>query len=172
MTRRIFFFLLILLPVLMASAEESDGNTYPTAERLFYITRSVNRNLVCYDVRLADGRLDTRQPMEVYWINREERMGERNGLNYIQRKLAYGYKVVSKGEDRCECSLSAYPDRTLTIERKGASYVCYMTIDGQRALLRSLYVKTASKNPMSVKYVELRGTSTLTGQPITERIRK
>ncbi len=164
-------FMFFMLGVSAYAIDPTD-DTYPTAERLFYIERSVNKNLVCYDVNLKDGELNSDDPLKVYWVNREERPGEKNGLNYIQRKMAYGYKVVSRSENSYVCSLAAYPDRKLTIAKKGTDYVCYITINNQRSILRTLYVDVSPKNPLNVHYVELRGVSAETGQPLTERIMK
>lgn len=147
-------------------------DTYPTADRLFHIERSVNRNLVCYDVNQKGGRLDTRDPLHIYWVNREKHPGETNGLSYIQRKMAYGYKLISASEEACVCSLTAYPSRQLTITKQGSRYVCYIMINNQQAVLQSLYVKASPKNPLSVEYVELRGISVATNQPVTEKVRK
>lgn len=138
----------------------------------FHIARSVNKNLVCYDVNLRDGKLDTHDPLNVYWVNREKHPGETNGLSYIQRKMAYGYKLISASDNACVCSLTAYPSRQLTITKRDSRYVCYITINNQQAILQSLYVKASSKNPLSVEYVELQGISVATNQPVTERVRK
>ena len=62
---------LLLLPLCALHADNHTGNTYPTAERLFHIARSANRNLVCYDVNLVHGRVDAKSPIKVYWVNRE-----------------------------------------------------------------------------------------------------
>ena len=69
-----------LLAILMALfalntwATDPREDLYLTAERLFHISRSVNRNLVCYDAHLTDnGQLVTDEPINVYWVNREER---------------------------------------------------------------------------------------------------
>lgn len=150
---------------------ESD-NTYPTKDRLFYISRSANKNLVCYDVNLKDDKLDTQKPLNVYWVNREERPGETNGLNLIQRKMAYGYKVVAQGNDRSEVTLTAYPDRKLTIQKHGSQYVCLTTINNQPVILQSLYVKAKEGNPLSVEYVEIHGINQETQEQVSERIKK
>lgn len=164
--------LFMIFPLLGLQAEDGDGNTYKTDERLFHIARSLNHNLVCYDANLVDGKLNLEEPIKVYWLNREENPGKTNGLSYIQRKLAYGYKVVSKKEDACNCTLSAYPDRQLTIARRDSGYVCLIMIDKQEAVLQSLYVKAHPKNPLKVEYVELKGISVKTHQPVTERVKK
>lgn len=162
----IFFFSLFTT----AYATSPDENTYPTTERLFHIARSANRNLVCYDINTLEGKLDTKSPLNVYWVNREETPGKTNGLNMLQRKMAYGYKVLSQGDDTCDISLRAYPDRKLTIGKQGSKYVCTTTINNQTAILQSLYVKAKASNPLSVEYVELHGIIPGTQQSVSERI--
>ena len=173
MIQRYFLSLLIVCFSCMGLyAENTDENTYETSERLFHIARSANKNLVCYDANIVEGKLDTKNPLKVYWVNREEHPGETNGLNYIQRKLAYGYKLVSRGQDQCVCTLTAYPKRKLTISHLGTEYICTVIINNQQAILKSLYVKANPNNPLSVEYVELRGISMETKEVLTERVKK
>jgi hypothetical protein len=147
-----------------------DDNTYPTKERLFYISRSLNRNLVCYDAHLVDGVLDTEDPLNIYWLNREENPGKTNGLNYFQKKMAYGYKLVSKGNDFSEISLTAYPKRTMRICKHEGKYVCMVSINGQMAILSFIYVKAKPSNSLLVEYVELNGLDIKTGATLKERV--
>ena len=164
--------LLFLFPLLTLSAQGTDGNTYTTAERMFYITRSLNRNLVCYDAHLENGKLDSEDPIKVYWVDREKHPGKTEGLNYIQRKMAYGYKLISQEGNNYICSLSAYPKRHITMTQKSdGTYVCYITINNERAILQSLYVKSYPKNSLKVEYVELRGISLQTNKEISEKIK-
>ena len=127
--------LLLLSPLMAMFAVDPDGDTYLTAERLFHIARSVNKNLVCYDVNLVEGKMDTHEPLKVYWVNREERPGETNGLSFFQRKMVYGYKVVEEGENSCTVTLTAYSGKKFLICRRGERYVCETTIDGKKAVL-------------------------------------
>lgn len=162
----------LLLPLRVVAQNGSDGNTYTTPERLFYITRSLNKNLVCYDYRLTDGKLDKKDPIHVYWVNREEKVGQKEDINFFQRKMAYGYKQVEKGEDRVVFTLTAYPKRQMTLTGSaGKGYTCYVSISGKQAILQSLYVKTKPGNPMSVEYVELRGVTVDGGEAVTEQVR-
>ena len=52
---------ILLLFLLLAGtclyAIEPEGNLYLTPQRVFHISRSINHNLVCYDVNLVDGSL-------------------------------------------------------------------------------------------------------------------
>lgn len=168
-----FFIAIMLFPFsFVLEASDPMDNTYPSDKRLFHIARSVNKNLVCYDINLENGKLDLAAPLNVYWVNREKYPGKTNGLNYIQRKMAYGYKLVSAGENSCVVNLVAYPGKKLTIACHDSQYVCYVTIDNQQAILRSLYVKASPNNPLSVEYVELQGISVATNQPVTERVKR
>lgn len=166
------FIILLFFSAFKSEASDPKENNYPTAERLFHIARSVNKNLVCYDVNLKEGKLDTRNPLHVYWVNREEHPGQTNGLSYFQRKMAYGYKLVSEGKDVSVVTLTAYSDKQLTIRKQDAKYICQVTINNRPAILRSLYVKSSSKNPLSVEYVELQGTTLDTQEMISEKVRK
>ena len=143
------YLILLLSLITVVHASNPDDSTYPTAERLFHIARSLNKNLVCYDVNLENGKLNTKSPLNIYWVNREERVGETNGLSYFQRKMAYGYKLVSEGDDTSEVTLTAYSGKKLTI-----------------------YVKGKPNNPLGVEYVELQGTAINTGVKVTERVKK
>ena len=121
--RNIFIGLLLFVCVGTLWANDPDGNTYPTPERLFYITRSLNKNLVCYDLNLVNGQLDTEKPLHVYWINREEHPGKKDELNFIQRKMAYGYKLVRKEADQSVVTLTAYPGRELMIRAHAGTQI-------------------------------------------------
>ena len=46
---------IMLFPFVASFAADPEEGTYPTVGRLFHIARSVNKNLVCYDVNLRDG---------------------------------------------------------------------------------------------------------------------
>ena len=164
--------LLIWVPLFSALADNIDDNTYKTPERLFHIARSANKNLICYDILLENGKWDVKNPLKVYWVNREENPGATNGLNYIQRKLAYGYKVVSTNHNSCVCTLSAYPKRPLTIIHNKSGYLCLVKINNQTAILQSLYVKANPNNSLKVEYVELRGITLSNHRPVSERVKK
>lgn len=139
------------------------------AQRLFHIARSVNKNIVCYDVNATDGKINTKCPIHVYWHNNEERPGVEEELNALQRRLAYGYKVRSVGQNEVSVTLAAYSKRQLRICRRGNKWMASVKINGHDCQLDELYVK--AKGPMSVEYVELRGRSLANGKRLTERIK-
>ena len=69
-------------------------------------------------------------------------------------------------------TLTAYPEKKLTICREGDHFVCHVKIDNRQAILQSLYVKASPNNPLNVEYVELQGITTDTGVPVTEKVSK
>ena len=168
--RLILFVVLSSVTVINLWASDSDNNTYPTKDRLFYIARSLNRNLVCYDAHLVNGVLDKKEPFNIYWLNREENPGKTNGLNYFQKKMAYGFKLVSEGKNYSEVSLTAYPKRVMKICEYKGNYVCMDPINGRDAILSFIYVKAKPSNSLLVEYVELNGTDIKTGEVLTERV--
>lgn len=162
--------LLILICLFLSAGVFSQENTYPTKERLFHIERSKNRNMVCYDVNLVDGKPDEKEPLNVYWINREESPGQKKGLTGIQKRMAYGYKQKSRDDNSCQITLQAYPDRVLTLHKLDGRYVCTLEINGKEAILNRLYVKAKENNSLKVEYVELFGTSLDTQSAVSERV--
>ena len=106
-------FLLCLLGLLWAFDLYKD-TTYPNEKRLFHIERSKNKNMVCYDLNMdLTGKPDEKQPLSVYWINREEHPGRRGELSYLQEKLAYGYTVDGKQNEAIIIGLNAVKNRKL-----------------------------------------------------------
>lgn len=139
--------------------------------RMFIIERSKNTNIVCYDISTKDNALDTSKPLEVYWIKNEDG-GKREGLSFIERKMAYGYKVVAKGTNEATIKLSAYDKQTVKICKRNNKWVALATIKGKECRLTKLYVKAKPTNSLSVEYVELRGISTATGEEVVDRIKQ
>lgn len=162
--------IVLFLLLVLTTGISSQNRGVESSNRLFHIERSKNRNLVCYDVNLSDGVLDLKQPLDIYWVNQEESFGEIKGLSGIQKRLAYGYKIVSKGDDTCKITLTAYPERELTIRREADRYICIITINNQPCILQKLYVKAKGSNSLSVEYVELTGRSIDSDEKITEKV--
>jgi len=89
--RALLALLLLAATVLPAAAEEkfpvpSDDNL------IFYVQRSLNSNTIVYTARLdADGKLDARRPVEVFW-RRFNDDGEKRDLSSLERNFAFGVK--------------------------------------------------------------------------------
>ena len=159
MRKRLFLLLYILGMALLANATES---------RLFHIERLKNANIVCYDVREDGGKLDMDNPIHVYWIRLAED-GSRKELTFIQRKLAFGYNIVRKGQNEVEVKLTAYKGRSIRICNHKGKWVGRVSINGKECTLEHMYVKTKTPDAMRVEYVELFGFNSA-GKKISEKI--
>src|SRR4051794_37075095 len=60
-------------------------------ERLFWIERSTNANIVAYDAVLEGERIDASSPVVGYWVNKATN-GATESLSALD-KMAYGYSV-------------------------------------------------------------------------------
>ena len=141
-----------------------------SGQRLFHISRSVNRNWVCYDVNLKGGALDKANPIHVFWHNNTDRPGHENELSLIQRKLAYGYKIISVGNNEATVRLTAYKKRDIRVCRNNGRWIAQVDINGKPARLTEIQVKTKEGNPLNVLYINLVGVTLKGGANVVETI--
>lgn len=134
--------------------------THAAGDRLFRIDRSLNKNIVVYDVQLKGGGLDTKNPINVYWLRNQTQEGLVKELSMIERKLAFGYKVVSASPTEATVTLTACSKRKIKVTKRSGKWVATVTINGKECILDHIYVK--SKGSMAVEYIELHG-KTLNG---------
>ena len=166
-----FLFLIIALLCYSAPLLADGGDTSPNNNRLFHIERSLNKNIVCYDVVIdGQGIVNDKNPISVYWINREDQPGKVSPLNIIQRRMAYGYTVKGTTGNAVNVSMVALPDRELSIVKSGDKYIGQLLISQQPAALSKIFVKTRDNNSMKVEYIDIFGSCLTTGQLLTERI--
>ena len=139
---------------------------------LFYIQRNVNKNTVVYDLNyLSDGTIDTEMPINVYWIMYENK-GEKRNINFLQRKLAYGYNVTKNDGYELEIQLVSYKKRRiyLSMDANG-EYKAYMLINGTTAVLKNIFVYANESGAFpSVEYVEMFGVNEADDKVVYEKI--
>lgn len=155
----------LIFPCILFAGDEINNSE----NRLFHVERSKNRNIVCYDVKIINNFLD-KEPVDVYWINMEEKAGEKSGLSNLQKKLAFGYKLITKGSESADIALNACPNRKMKICKNGNKFECIIDICNQAAILQKIFVKTKDKNHIKVEYVELTGVNLASGELINEKI--
>jgi hypothetical protein len=143
------------------------------APELFRIGRSTNANEVVYAARAgADGALDPEDPIEADWHMLAED-GHREGLNFIEKLLAYGFSVdpADSGEG-FTVILKAKKDRPVKLTMRAGCPAALVTIAGRPALLRRIFVQAESGGGLipSVAWADLEGTDPVTGSPVKERV--
>jgi hypothetical protein len=139
---------------------------------LFKIEHSENANFVQYDAQLAPGgTLDGAEPVVAYWIMGAQD-GRREGLNFLEIKLAYGFKTSWDTDgDGVFMQLVSYPQKKLRVFRVNGSYRVETLIDGRLAFLERIYVKSVNGGVLPrVEYLELYGNDIRTGGSLYEKV--
>lgn len=155
---------LALLPALTARA---DGLT-----ALFQIERSKNTNEIHYAAQVTkDGALDAKDPVAAFWVMKAED-GRREGLSYMERKMAYGFDITQRGAE-WDLKLAAAPERAIKLMNVGGHWRAQTTLNGKPAYLKRIYINTKEGGVMpTVVSVDLYGDDAATGKPIQEHVNK
>ena len=139
---------------------------------LFKIEQSENANFVQYDAQLAPGgMLNGAAPVVAYWIMGSED-GRRQGLNFLEVRLAYGFKTSWEADgDAVLVRLVSYPQKKLRVYRVNGSYRVETLINGRLAFLERIYVKAVNGGILPrVEYLELYGHDIGTGGSLYEKV--
>lgn len=137
-------------------------------EHVFVFERSTNSNYVCYDINLEDGALCQKEPLKIYWVLGDGTRIE--GLTFLDRRMAYGVKVVSSGKDEALVHLAAYKDLNIRICKHKGKWVAIIKRQGREMIVQKMFAQM--KPPLSVKceYVEITGIDIETGGKRYEKI--
>jgi Domain of unknown function (DUF4833) len=158
----------LTLALLLSTAPDPSCPT-----ELFRIGRSTNANEVVYLARRdAHGALDPDDPIEAQWHMLAED-GHREGLNFIEKLLAYGFRVDPAASGAgFVVVLKAKKDRPVSLALRNGCPAASVTIAGRLALLRRIFVQTEEGGGLipSVEWADLEGVDPATGAKITERV--
>jgi hypothetical protein len=140
-------------------------------QQLFYIERSINRNIVRYDVDTTEnGNLAGTAPVFAYWILEN---GERSELTKFQRKYAYGMESQERLEhNRYRIVLSALAEREFIVQKTDDGYRAFVLINGKEGILERIYVECVEGllGLPKVIHVDLFGQDGQSALPVMERI--
>ena len=147
----------------------------PTVPRLFYVQRDPNPNTIIYDLNLnASGQPDNDNPIHTYWIKYNEK-GQKEELNLIQRKFAYGLVTKPLGNNKFDVRFVSYKKYPLVLMRSATDnkYHIYATIAKKPVVLNRIFIKIEGGTFWipNVVYVEIKGTDAETGKEVTERFK-
>jgi hypothetical protein len=168
-----------LATLLVAPPAFAEGRFGPYDIRtLFAIDKSNDRNRVEYGIRLDKDCVPAgSEPVYAYWRQYERGPEVTDDLNFGDRTV-YGIKdqhvdVQPGGGTRVVIRLRATSSRSIGIYVRKERGVCVadsMTfIAGTPARLNLIHVELAGF--LSVRWIELRGQRTDSGQPIVERVK-
>jgi len=162
----------------IAVSNVADEEKFPAlpdnVSRLFYVQRTSNTNTIVYELNMGkNGQLDAEEPVHPYWIRYGEK-GQKEELNYIQRKFAYGITSKQTGNEQYDIRFVSYKKFPLTLMKANdGKYHIFATVNQKQMALSRVFVKIEGGSFWlpNVKYVELKGTDPSTGREITERFK-
>ncbi len=137
-------------------------------DHIFVFERNTNTNYVCYDVNLEKGQLSQKEPLKAYWVLGGETRIE--NLTFLERKVAFGVKVVSTKESEAVVHLTAYKALRIRVCKREGKWVGIVNLNGHDIVLQKMFAQM--KPPINAKceYVEIFGTDLKTGEKRKERI--
>jgi len=164
-------------PAVFAS-EPLPDDKYPTppesVNRLFYVQRSPNSNTIIYELNNEGrGKLDPENPIHVYWLRYADK-GQKEELNYVQRKFAYGLITKPINNDQYDVRFVSYKKFPMTLMRAGdGKYHIFAIIEQKQIILNRIFIKIEGGSFWlpNVVYVELKGADPATGREITTRFK-
>ncbi|WP_374951984.1 DUF4833 domain-containing protein [Mucilaginibacter sp.] len=143
--------------------------------RLFYVQRNPNTNTLVYDINIdkSTGKPDKDAPIHPYWIRYNEK-GQKEELNYIQRKFAYGLVSKPLGNDKYDIRFVSYKKFPLSLMKAAdGKYRIFATVNQKQIILNNIFIRIEGGSFWlpNVIYVEMKGTDPATGKEITERFK-
>jgi len=123
------------------------SNSFSAVERrAFYITKSKHpKNIVCYDVKISKNcKININDPIDIYWILGDTGNGERDGLSFLEKRLAYGiydlkvfspYKISFRLNGRKDIEIFVEMDKTFCKPK------AYVFIKGKVVVFESMFFK-------------------------------
>jgi len=105
----------------------------------FYIGKSSNKNVAIYSYVISDTESDTIDifnPLECYWVMREQPGNPREELTYIEKTMAYGYDIdtensVSINDNTLVIKVKALPNDSIRIQKIDGKYQSIISIPSQ-----------------------------------------
>jgi hypothetical protein len=167
-------FLLILAGLfvtLSATAQEKFPVPVGVPDQLFYLQRTANTNTIICELNYKGGVLDPEEPIHVFWLRYADK-GQREELNFIQKKFAYGIKSTLILIDKYELIFVSYKKFPMILMKgPGNKYHVYATINQKQAILNRIFVKITGGSfwTPNVEYVEIRGVDPANGKEVIER---
>jgi hypothetical protein len=157
-----------------------EKKVFPKPERtkslLFYVQRTFNTNTLMYEINEdATGQLDIKEPIKIHWVNYATN-GSSEGLNYIQRKYAYGLdiKLTDAEKKSYVFNFVSYKKKQLYLIKSLTEnrYDVYMEINHKLVVLNSIFIQIEGGSfwVPKVKYLEVTGKDVTKGEEVVERI--
>lgn len=140
-------------------------------QTLFYIQRTPNHNTIMYDLNVEKGKIDTEDPVHVYWIRYSDE-GQKQELSYIQEHYAYGLKTRKLNDNRYELRFVSYKKLPFYIDRspRDNRYHIHATVNGKPIEVNRVFLQIEGGTFWfpNVKCAEVKGVDPVTGKEVVQ----
>ena len=137
---------------------------------LFTIERSVNGNVVHYDARLRDGKLDPQQPVVAYWVMGQD--GHHQELNFLEKLKAYGFSILpDKQPEVFRMTLVSDKKKEIRVIHSGSEVRAEAQIGQCSAHLQKIFIESKKSWMINLpEYAEMIGNDIQTGAECRDRV--
>jgi hypothetical protein len=137
---------------------------------LFTIERSLNGNVVHYDARLKDGKLDPQQPVVAYWVMGSD--GRHQELNLLEKLKAYGFSILPDGQPEVfRMTLVSDKKKEIRVIHAGSEVRAEAQIGQCSAHLQKIFIESKKSWMVNLpEYAEMIGSDIHTGAECRERV--
>lgn len=174
---QLFLMSLMVISTIVFNFAFAQSATFPVpagdAKQLFFLQRTPNTNTIICELNYKDGVVDKEDPIHVFWIRYQEG-GQKEDLNYIQRKFAYGVKSREIGDNKYELNFVSYKKyKMYLMQAADKEYHVYTTINNKQVILTRIYIeiKGGSFWSPNIEYVEITGIDPATRSQVKERLK-
>ena len=164
----------VLALFLFSGAAYSQANE-KCADHLFQIGKSDNKNVLFYDAKITNGKLDAKAPVVIYWIMYAEKgqrenlaMLEKSHFDITKKEVEPGVKYIINVKD----DMLKKRNITVTLKDNGCAEAV-SAINGKEAVLKSLFIDIKSKTfgvVTGVNHIEFVGQSVSDGSQVSEKL--
>ena len=174
----IFFMTISNCPLPVVAQNISPADTFPVPPEnpnlLIYLQRQPNSNTIICDLNVKNNKLDTINPVHVYWIRFAEK-NQKEDLSWIQRTFAYGIHSKKISNNIYELNFVSYKRMKFRLEKgsQGHWQVFASRSNGEKMILKRIYLHVMGGSFWSpnIEYIELKGLEPGTNQEVRERFK-
>lgn len=187
MTRKLLFFIFIFIlissitVISISKPTKSNEDKNITWVHLFHISRSINKNIVIYEVGISSPtepgekpKFITNNPIKVYW-RLYAKQGEIQELTAIEEKLGYGINISTSNSDQVVFYVKPLPKKLIRVEfvKENGSYIPkpITNINNEDCYITEIFIQAKKSFPLpKVIFIDIKGVSIKTNQIVTEHI--
>jgi hypothetical protein len=142
--------------------------------QLFYLQRDPNTNTIIYQLNVnSAGKVDEDEPINIFWLRYDEQ-GQRQELNFIQRKFAYGLRAEKVGPEKYVLKFAAYNKVPFYLMRSGLdrAFHVFTVVNNRQIVLTRVYLRIEGGTfwVPNVRYIEFKGWDATTHAAVVTRI--